>query len=128
MLKAHPEHTNYINKTINTLLDLTTGTTKTNNLAEEMQNNVPKTIADVDREAIPFGEIARGIGKTVSSGIDFFNEKATEFDFERLQDYVERGDKAAIINLPRLLRRYNLPENATPADVKKFLEEQELQN
>jgi hypothetical protein len=30
--------------------------------------------------------------------------------------------------LPSLLERYNLPENSTPADVKKFLEEQELQN
>ena len=127
-LETFPKYENFINKTINDLLNITEELTKTNNLAEEMQNNVPKTIADVDREAIPFGEIARGIGKTVSSGIDFFNEKATEFDFERLQDYVERGDKAAIINLPRLLRRYNLPENATPADVKKFLEEQELQN
>ena len=120
MLKAHPEHADYINKTINTLLDLTTEATKTNNLAEEMQNNVPKTIADVDREAIPFGEIASNVG-------DFFSRKAREFDFERLQDYVERGDKAFIMNLPALLGRYNLPENSTPAE-KKFLEEQELQN
>lgn len=121
MLKAHPEHTDYINKTVNTLLDLTTEATKTNNLAEEMQNNVPKTIADVDREAIPFGEIASNVG-------DFFSRKAREFDFERLQDYVEKGDKAFIMNLPALLGRYNLPENATPADVKKFLEEQKSQN
>jgi hypothetical protein len=127
-LETFPKYENFINKTINDLLNITKESTKTNNLAEEMQNNVPKTIADVDREAIPFGEIARGIGKTVSSGIDFFNEKAREFDFERLQDYVEKGDKASIVNLPSLLERYNLPENSTPADVKKFLEEQELQN
>ena len=31
------------------------------------------------------------------------------------------------MNLPALLGRYNL-RNSTPADVKKFLEEQELQN
>lgn len=121
MLKVHPQHENFINKTVNNLLTLV-DETEGNNLAEKIQKQeTAKTIADVERPAIPFGDIASNIG-------DFFSNLQRETDFENLRDYVEKGDNAVIINRPALFKKYNLPANASPADVQKFLEEQQVQN
>lgn len=121
MLKVHPQHENFINKTVNNLLTLV-DETEGNNLAEKIQKQeTAKTIADVERPAIPFGDIASNVG-------DFFSNLQRETDFENLRDYVEKGDNAVIINRPALFKKYNLPANASPADVQKFLEEQQVQN
>ena len=121
MLKVHPQHENFINKTVNNLLTLV-DETEGNNLAEKIQKQeTAKTIADVERPAIPFGDIASNVG-------DFFSNLQRETDFENLRDYVEKGDNAVIINRPTLFKKYNLPANASPADVQKFLEEQQVQN
>lgn len=121
MLKVHPQHENFINKTVNNLLTLV-DETEGNNLAEKIQRQeTAKTIADVERPAIPFGDIASNVG-------DFFSNLQRETDFENLRDYVEKGDNAVIINRPALFKKYNLPANASPADVQKFLEEQQVQN
>lgn len=125
MLKVHPQHENFINKTVNNLLTLV-DETEGNNLAEKIQKQeTAKTIADVERPAIPFGDIARLAASNVG---DFFSNLQRETDFENLRDYVEKGDKAVIINRPALFKKYNLPANASPADVQKFLEEQQVQN
>tara|TARA_Y100000004_G_scaffold173335_1_gene211101 strand:+ start:1639 stop:3462 length:1824 start_codon:yes stop_codon:yes gene_type:complete len=121
MLKVHPQHENFINKTVNNLLTLV-DETEGNNLAEKIQKQeTARTIADVERPAIPFGDIASSVG-------DFFSNLQRETDFENLRDYVEKGDNAVIINRPALFKKYNLPANASPADVQKFLEEQQVQN
>ena len=121
MLKVHPQHENFINKTVNNLLTLV-DETEGNNLAEKIQKQeTARTIADVERPAIPFGDIASSVG-------DFFSNLQRETDFENLRDYVEKGDNAVIINRPALFKKYNLPANASPADVQKFLAEQELQD
>ena len=121
MLKVHPQHENFINKTVNNLLTLV-DETEGSNLAEKIQKQeTAKTIADVERPAIPFGDIASSVG-------DFFSNLQRETDFENLRDYVEKGDNAVIINRPALFKKYNLPANASPADVQKFLEEQQVQN
>jgi len=122
VLNDYPQRAEFINKTIDNLLNINIRTTKSNNLAEEIQRQEGrKTIADVERPPIPFPEIARKFG-------DFFSNLQRETDFENLRDYVEKGDNAVIINRPALFKKYNLPANASPADVQKFLAEQELQD
>ena len=124
MLKAHPEHTAYINKTVNTLLDLTKESTKTNNLAAEMQDGIPTNKSDISTNIVQ--TIASNLTEIVG---DFFKERAKEADFAILQRYVE-GNKTFVQprTLEKLFIKYNLGQNASEEKVKKFLEEQKSQN
>ena len=122
VLNDYPQRAEFINKTIDNILNINIKTAKSNNLAEEIQRREGrKTIADVEKPPVPFREIGRKFG-------DFFSNLQKETDFENLRDYVEKGDNAVIINRPALFKKYNLPANASPADVQKFLAEQELQD